>query len=218
MYELKSYSTVLLSASDEIIIEKSRFIGHSFHVKDVDQAEAIIKDTKKKYYDATHNCFAYILNEDMSIVKSNDDGEPSSTAGVPMLEIMKKSNITNTLIIATRYFGGIKLGASGLIRAYAKTAQIALKANRIVSKKVFTKIVLKIDYSLIGKIQKFLETKQIIYDTPNFTDKVEIVMYETDEKIIELQKELLDLTNANCKLDIGNKLYLDFVDGKYLKN
>jgi len=208
----------LLSASDEIIIEKSRFIGHSFHVEDVDQAEAIIKDTKKKYYDATHNCFAYILNEDMSIVKANDDGEPSSTAGVPMLEIMKKSNITNTLIIATRYFGGIKLGASGLIRAYAKTAQIALKANRIVSKKVFTKIVLEIDYSQIGKIQKFLETNQIIYDTPNFTDKVEVTMYETDEKIEELQKELLDLTNANCKLDIGNKLYLDFVDGKYMKN
>lgn len=215
---MKSYSTVLLSASDEIIIEKSRFIGHSFHVEDVDQAEAIIKDTKKKYYDATHNCFAYILNEDMSIVKANDDGEPSSTAGVPMLEIMKKSNITNTLIIATRYFGGIKLGASGLIRAYAKTAKIALEANRIVSKKVFTKIVLEIDYSLIGKIQKFLETKQIIYDTPNFTDKVEVAIYETDEKIKELQKELLDLTNANCKLDIGNKLYLDFVDGKYWKN
>ena len=215
---MKSYSTVLLSASDEIIIEKSRFIGHSFHVEDVDQAEAIIKDTKKKYYDATHNCFAYILNEDMSIVKANDDGEPSSTAGVPMLEIMKKSNITNTLIIATRYFGGIKLGASGLIRAYAKTAKIALEANRIVSKKVFTKIVLEIDYSQIGKIQKFLETNQIIYDTPNFTDKVEVTMYETDEKIEELQKELLDLTNANCKLDIGNKLYLDFVDGKYMKN
>ena len=215
---MKSYSTVLLSASDEIIIEKSRFIGHSFHVEDVDQAEAIIKDTKKKYYDATHNCFAYILNEDMSIVKANDDGEPSSTAGVPMLEIMKKSNITNTLIIATRYFGGIKLGASGLIRAYAKTAKIALEANRIVSKKVFTKIVLEIDYSLIGKIQKFLETKQIIYDTPNFTDKVGVAIYETDEKIKELQKELLDLTNANCKLDIGNKLYLDFVDGKYWKN
>ena len=215
---MKSYSTVLLSASDEIIIEKSRFIGHSFHVEDIDQAEAIIKDTKKKYYDATHNCFAYILNEDMSIVKANDDGEPSSTAGVPMLEITKKSNITNTLIIATRYFGGIKLGASGLIRAYAKTAKIALEANRIVSKKVFTKIVLEIDYSLIGKIQKFLETKQIIYDTPNFTDKVEVAIYETDEKIKELQKELLDLTNANCKLDIGNKLYLDFVDGKYWKN
>ena len=215
---MKSYSTVLLSASDEIIIEKSRFIGHSFHVEDIDQAEAIIKDTKKKYYDATHNCFAYILNEDMSIVKANDDGEPSSTAGVPMLEIMKKSNLTNTLIIATRYFGGIRLGASGLIRAYAKTAKIALEANRIVSKKVFTKIVLEIDYSLIGKIQKFLETKQIIYDTPNFTDKVEVAIYETDEKIKELQKELLDLTNANCKLDIGNKLYLDFVDGKYWKN
>lgn len=215
---MKSYSTVLLSASDEIIIEKSRFIGHSFHVEDVDQAEAIIKDTKKKYYDATHNCFAYILNEDMSIVKANDDGEPSSTAGVPMLEIMKKSNITNTLIMATRYFGGIKLGASGLIRAYAKTAKIALEANRIVSKKVFTKIVLEIDYSQIGKIQKFLETKQIIYDTPNFTDKVEVAIYETDEKIKELQKELLDLTNANCKLDIGNKLYLDFVDGKYMKD
>ena len=77
---------------------------------------------------------------------------------------------------------------------------------------------MEIDYSLIGKIQKFLETKQIIYDTPNFTDKVEVAIYETDEKIKELQKELLDLTNANCKLDIGNKLYLDFVDGKYWKN
>ena len=215
---MKSYSTVLSSASAEIVIEKSRFIGQSFHVEDLEETENIIKEVKKKYYDATHNCFAYIIGEDMSIAKASDDGEPSSTAGVPMLEVMKKLNLTNTLVIATRYFGGIKLGASGLIRAYAKTAKISLEANSIVNKDVFNRIILEIDYSLIGRIQKFLENNQIIYDAPVFTEKVEFILYAKDEKIEDLQKDILDITNANCKLVIGDKLYLNFVDGKYLKN
>ena len=215
---MKSYSTVLSSASAEIVIEKSRFIGQSFHVEDLEETENIIKEVKKKYYDATHNCFAYIMGEDMSIAKANDDGEPSSTAGKPMLEVMKKLNLTNTLLIATRYFGGIKLGASGLIRAYSKTAKIALDANSIVKKDVFNKIVLYIDYNLIGKMQKFLDNNQIIYDAPVFTEKVEFILYAKDEKIEDLQKDILDITNANCKLVIGDKLYLNFVDGKYLKN
>ena len=215
---MKSYSTVLSSASAEIVIEKSRFIGHSFHVEDIEETENIIKDVKKKYYDATHNCFAYIMGEDMSIAKANDDGEPSSTAGAPMLELLKKLNLTNTLVMATRYFGGIKLGASGLIRAYAKTAKISLEANSIVNKDVFNRIILEIDYSLIGRIQKFLENNQIIHDAPIFTEKVELNLYAKDEKIEGLQKDLLDITTANCKLVIGDKLYLNFVDGKYLKN
>ena len=215
---MKSYSTVLSSASAEIVIEKSRFIGQSFHVEDLEETENIIKEVKKKYYDATHNCFAYIIGEDRSIVKASDDGEPSSTAGVPMLELLKKLNLTNTLIMATRYFGGIKLGASGLIRAYAKTAKISLEANSIVNKDVFNRIILEIDYSLIGRIQKFLENNQIIHDAPIFTEKVELNLYVRDEKIEGLQKDLLDITNANCKLVIGDKLYLNFVDGKYLKN
>ena len=215
---MKSYSTVLSSASAEIVIEKSRFIGQSFHVEDLEETENIIKEVKKKYYDATHNCFAYIIGEDMSIAKASDDGEPSSTAGVPMLELLKKLNLTNTLVMATRYFGGIKVGASGLIRAYAKTAKISLEANSIVNKDVFNRIILEIDYSLIGRIQKFLENNQIIHDAPIFTEKVELNLYAKDEKIEGLQKDLLDLTNANCKLVIGDKLYLNFVDGKYLKN
>lgn len=215
---MKSYSTVLSNASAEIVIEKSRFIGQSFHVEDLEETENIIKEVKKKYYDATHNCFAYIMGEDMSIAKANDDGEPSSTAGVPMLEVIKKLNLTNTLVIATRYFGGTKLGASGLIRAYAKTAKIALDANSIVNKKVYNKLILNIDYGLVGKIQKYLENNQTIYDSPIFTEKVEFILYETEEKINVLQKDLLDLTNANCKLEVGDKVYLDFVDGKYLKN
>lgn len=215
---MKSYSTVLSSASAEIVIEKSRFIGQSFHVEDLEETENIIKEVKKKYYDATHNCFAYIIGEDMSIAKASDDGEPSSTAGVPMLELLKKLNLTNTLLMATRYFGGIKLGASGLIRAYAKTAKISLEANSIVNKDVFNRIILEIDYSLIGKMQKFLDNNQIIYDAPIFTEKVELNLYAKDEKIEGLQKDLLDITNANCKLVIGDKLYLNFVDGKYLKN
>ena len=135
-----------------------------------------------------------------------------------MLELLKKLNLTNTLVMATRYFGGIKLGASGLIRAYAKTAKISLEANSIVNKDVFNRIILEIDYSLIGRIQKFLENNQIIHDAPIFTEKVELNLYAKDEKIEGLQKDLLDITNANCKLVIGDKLYLNFVDGKYLKN
>lgn len=210
---MKEYNTVLKNSKDEIIIDKSKFIGYSFHINNVDEAESFIKEIKKKHYDATHNCYAYLLKDDMSIAKASDDGEPSSTAGIPMLEVLKKENITDTLIIATRYFGGIKLGAGGLVRAYTKTAKIAIESNIIVNKKIYQKILLEIDYNFLNKIQKYIEKNYIISDVPEFMEKVRISIYQKDEYLDDLKKDILNITNGDCDIKLLGNVYLDFIDG-----
>ena len=210
---LKEYNTVLKNSKDEIIIDKSKFIGYSFHINNVDEAESFIKEIKKKHYDATHNCYAYLLKDDMSIAKASDDGEHSSTAGIPMLEVLKKENITDTLIIATRYFGGIKLGAGGLVRAYTKTAKIAIESNIIVNKKIYQKILLEIDYNFLNKIQKYIEKNDIISNVPEFMEKVRINIYQKDEYLDDLKKDILNITNGDCDIKLSGNVYLDFIGG-----
>ena len=205
---LKEYNTVLKNSKDEIIIDKSKFIGYSFHINNVDEAESFIKEIKKKHYDATHNCYAYLLKD-----KASDDGEPSSTAGIPMLEVLKKENITDTLIIATRYFGGIKLGAGGLVRAYTKTAKIAIESNIIVNKKIYQKILLEIDYNFLNKIQKYIEKNDIISNVPEFMEKVRINIYQKDEYLDDLKKDILNITNGDCDIKLSGNVYLDFIGG-----
>lgn len=209
---MKEYSTVLGNSSGEIIIEKSKFIGYSFHIDSVAEAECFIKKIKKKHYDATHNCYAYLLNDDMSIAKANDDGEPSSTAGIPMLEVLKKENITNTLVVATRYFGGVKLGASGLVRAYTKTAKIAIESNEIVNKRIYIKILLEIDYSFFSKIQKYIEKNHIISDVPEFLEKVKMYVYQKEKYINDFKQDILNITNADCIIEFLEEVYLDFIN------
>lgn len=210
---MKDYKTVLGESMDEIIIDKSRFIGYSFYIQSQEQAEDIIKSIKKKHYDATHNCYAYILSDDMSIMKCNDDGEPSSTAGIPMLEVLKKENITNCLVIATRYFGGVKLGAGGLVRAYTKTAKIAIDSNTIVEKKIFTRLEITTSYNFTGKIQKFIENKDLISLPVEFSENVKFIIYENSKNISKLIQDLKDLTNGNCTIDEKGEHYLSFIDG-----
>ena len=129
------YKTLAKAGSDEIIIEKSRFIGYCAPVSSEEEALEFIEKIKKKHYDATHNVFAYVVGLDNNIQRYNDDGEPSGTAGVPILEVIKKEDLRNVVIVVTRYFGGIKLGTGGLIRAYTKGAKIALDAGIIIKKK-----------------------------------------------------------------------------------
>ena len=207
---MKSYSTVLLSASDEIIIEKSRFIGHSFHVEDVDQAEAIIKDTKKKYYDATHNCFAYILNEDMSIVKANDDGEPSGTAGAPMLDVLVKNNIKNICATVIRYYGGTKLGTGGLVRAYGGGVINALKNATLVERKDAFEIKLEIDYSLNGKIEYEIDKTNFIVNNIDYTDKLIYTIYVMQEHYSNFETWIANLTNGQFKIISSREKQLEF--------
>ena len=120
------YNTIKENASYEIVEKKSKFIGNVFYVESKEEAEKIIKEQKKKYHDARHNCWAYRVLDDNNVVeKSSDDGEPSGTAGAPMLNILSKENIVNTLVIVTRYFGGILLGTGGLVKAYSESTKLS---------------------------------------------------------------------------------------------
>src|SRR5699024_11106043 len=129
---LTQYYTIKESGTYEFTIQKSRFIGHIARIKNEEEAQLFIQKIKKQHYNATHNCSAYLIGEQDHIQKANDDGEPSGTAGIPMLEVLKKLSLKNTVVVATRYFGGIKLGAGGLIRAYGSITSETIKHIGIV--------------------------------------------------------------------------------------
>lgn len=127
---LENYYTVKPNGSEEVIIQKSRFIGYVRRCETEEEAHSFIQEIKKKHNDANHNCSAYMIGEHDLIQKANDDGEPSGTAGVPMLEVLKRKGLKDTAVVVTRYFGGTKLGAGGLIRAYSGTVSQAIEKNR----------------------------------------------------------------------------------------
>lgn len=154
---------------DEIVIEKSTFIGYAKPVKTEEEALTFIQEIKKKHRDATHNVPAYVLGENNEVQRCNDDGEPSGTAGVPVLEVIRKENLRDVAVVVTRYFGGIKLGTGGLVRAYTKGAKIALEAAGMIQQVLYQVMTLSVDYTLLGMLQNQLrlqryEVKETIYD------------------------------------------------------
>ena len=155
---MKNFKTI---ASGEIFtaeqeIKKSVFIAHVKHVETEESAREFLQEIKKKYFDATHNCSAWILGENGDKQKSNDDGEPGGTAGNPILDAIKKNELTNIAVVVTRYFGGIKLGAGGLIRAYSHTAALGIAAAKIVQMTAFKKISVTIEYPLLAQVENFI--------------------------------------------------------------
>ncbi|NLW25121.1 MAG: YigZ family protein [Clostridia bacterium] len=202
------YKTLAKAGSDEIIIEKSRFIGYCAPVSSEEEALEFIEKIKKKHYDATHNVFAYVVGLDNNIQRYNDDGEPSGTAGVPILEVIKKEDLRNVVIVVTRYFGGIKLGTGGLIRAYTKGAKIALDAGIIIKKKLHKIFELEIAYTLLGKVENELNQhgytiKEIIYD-----ELVHIFIYVPIDEGERFIKHITQWTNARFKIAEKDTQYL----------
>lgn len=190
--------TILESYTNKITINKSIFITNIFSVKTEDEVHTILKDIRKKYYDARHNCYAYILGDSQNIQKASDDGEPSKTAGYPMLNILKKRNMTNILAITTRYFGGIKLGAGGLIRAYGSSISEVLNISTTYHYENQIKIKLILDYSTYNTFLAKEFEINIIETT--FLDKVVLFIgIKTDI----LNHFIEDLDN----LLLGNKTY-----------
>ncbi|MBP5445774.1 MAG: YigZ family protein [Acholeplasmatales bacterium] len=177
---------------NEIIIEKSRFITYLKRVDSVDEANEYLLSIKKKHYDSTHQCYALIIND---IMRSNDNGEPSGTAGIPILEVLKKNEINNTICIVVRYFGGVKLGAGGLVRAYSSSCSEALKKASFLVKKEFKRYELLIDYSTYNNIIYLIKDKIISND---FTHNVKLIIDITDDSIIEKIKDI-SLGNALVK-------------------
>ncbi|QDI91830.1 YigZ family protein [Salicibibacter halophilus] len=179
----KSYYTIKHDDGYEQTIKKSRFIAYMRRVKDEDEAKAFIAEIKNQHRDAAHNCSAYVLGMGNEIQKANDDGEPSGTAGVPMLNVLIKQELKNTAVVVTRYFGGIKLGAGGLIRAYGNSVTEAITHIGIVQRQPVQKFIVTIAYDLLGKIENELRESSYTLLSIDYGTHVDIhVAVNIDDK------------------------------------
>ena len=200
----KSYNMIKEYGETFFIERKSRFISYAMPVYTEEEAISFLNKIRKKHYDATHNCYAYILGENSNIQRSSDDGEPSGTAGVPILEVLKKENLTNTIIIVTRYFGGIMLGAGGLIRAYTEGAVRAINAIGIVEVKPFSIYIINTDYSNLGKIQYESSNNNYIIKDVKYTDSVTITMLVPCNKKEQFHDNLNNWTQGEASIEYVN--------------
>ena len=185
----------IFSAAYEV--NKSKFMAHVRHVETEEEARDFVLMIRKKYFDATHNCSAWVLGERGDKQKSNDDGEPGGTAGNPILETIKKNELTNCAVVVTRYFGGIKLGAGGLIRAYSHTAALGLAAAKIVQMTLFKKFSLTLEYNFLATVENYLRNKKIRVVNSDYAAVVTLEILLLPTQVENFLSELNDLTAAN---------------------
>ena len=181
-------------------IKKSRFICHAKRVYSEEEARAFITAIKKEHYKATHNCSAFIIGERSEIKRTSDDGEPSGTAGVPMLGVLENHNLTNVCVVVTRYFGGIKLGAGGLIRAYAGSVALAVKEIGIVEIKEQAGIQIQMSYAQYQEYGNFLKEHNLMELETNFTDQVETIIFVDKEDKEAIKASLIEFFNGKITL------------------
>jgi uncharacterized YigZ family protein len=205
-----NYKTVKGQGEHEIVIQKSRFIAHVNRAETEEEAQNFIQHIKKIHWNATHNCSAYLIGEHNQIQKANDDGEPSGTAGVPILEVLKKRDLRDTVVVVTRYFGGIKLGAGGLIRAYGKATSEGLDAVGIVERKLMRVMETTIDYTWLGKVENELRGSIYQLKTIHYLDQVKIETYVNSGEEETFTAWMTELTNGQARIEQGEQLFLEF--------
>jgi uncharacterized YigZ family protein len=206
---LSHYYTVKTTGEHEIVIEKSRFISQISRAETEEEAQEFIQAIKKKHWNATHNCSAYLIGENDQIQKANDDGEPSGTAGVPILEVLKKRSLKDTVVVVTRYFGGIKLGAGGLIRAYGKSTSEGLNTVGVVERRLVQIMHVKVDYTWLGKLEKELRASVYPIKEIHYLDTVEIEVYVDEDKVQVFTEWMVELTNGQGRIEGGESVYLE---------
>lgn len=201
------YYTVDRFGSDEFIVDKSKFIGYIKPVSTDEEASEFVAEIKKKHWDATHNVHAYLIGEKYEIQRYSDDGEPSGTSGVPILDMLKKRNITNVCIVATRYFGGIKLGTGGLVRAYTKTANIAIDSVGLRKVDDFMMSIWQYEYSYHEKILHLLESYYHTIRDTEYTNVVKLELIADISQYDSLKNKIVEITSSN----------ISFLDEKIVK-
>ncbi|SER41036.1 uncharacterized protein, YigZ family [Gracilibacillus ureilyticus] len=206
---LDQYYTVKLQGCDEQIIQKSRFIGYVKRVETEEAAQQFIQEIKKKHADATHNCSAYMIGENDQIQKASDDGEPSGTAGVPILEVIKKRQLKDTAVVVTRYFGGIKLGAGGLIRAYAGTTSLAINTTGVVERKKMNQFLVTVDYTLLGKLENEIRHTEYLLDHIDYLEQVTLQIYVNSGEEDSFQQWIINMTNGTAHINQGDSKYIE---------
>lgn len=213
-----SYFTIQNFGKDEFEEKKSTFIGRAKRIYTEDEAKDFINQVKAEEKEARHNVYAYVIGENMGIQRYSDDGEPQGTGGIPVLDVIKKNEVTDIVIVVTRYFGGILLGKGGLVRAYSKGAAVSIKDAGIVEKVKGRCINFTVEYDALGKIQYLFEQNLWHIENIDYTDKVSLTMFCELDIISIVEKKVLEITNGNCKVikddenfyfKMDNRLYED---------
>lgn len=209
--------TVHKGGNAEIIEKKSRFIGEIFPVKSEEEAMEILEQVKKKYWDARHHCWAYVIGDDRIQERLSDDGEPSGTAGKPILEVIRGQQVCNLLVVVTRYFGGTLLGTGGLVRAYTEAAKQALSASTIITRTTGYKLRIETDYTGLGKIQYLLGQRKIPIVGSEYAEQVAITIYVSEEAEKEIVHQITEATNGQTGMERVRACSFAEVDGEMLE-
>ena len=195
-----SYLTLRKAGWDELIINKSRFIGYASPVASEAEALAFLQEIRTRPRDASHNCYAYTVGKNMGIMRYSDDGEPSGTAGLPMMEVIKKENVRNCCCVVTRYFGGVLLGAGGLLRAYTQGASAALKAAGIVEMVPTVSLLCEVSYSLWDRVQHQLQSMPVQLLSPEFTTAVSFTLLIREKDLESVMQDLVAITESHITM------------------
>lgn len=210
--EEKSYLAVYRGGQGEIIEKKSRFIASVLPVQTEEEALEFIADRKKKYWDARHNCYAYVIGVRQELQRCSDDGEPNGTAGRPMLDVLLKEGIHNAVVVVTRYFGGVLLGTGGLVRAYQKAVQEGLADSVLIEKRAGMLGRIRTDYNGVGKIQYILGQNQIAVVDSLYAADVEMQVVVPLEETGSIEKELMEGTNGKAEISWEEEVVFGIVD------
>ena len=213
---LPEYRTIYQGGEDEIVEKKSRFIATVIPVENEEEALEFIEKTKKKYWDARHNCFAYVIGERGQLARCSDDGEPAGTAGKPMLDVLLNEQVHDMAVVVTRYFGGVLLGTGGLVRAYQGAVKAALEQAKILEKYAGYLLVIRTDYNGLGKIQ-YLAAKQgaFILDT-RYSEDVIMRIVAKSEDTDGFLKKIQEATGGQASVGKSEELFFGLLDGEVI--
>lgn len=210
----QSYRIVYEGGTGEIVEKKSRFIATVFPVESEEEAAALIEQTKKKYWDARHNCYAYVIGANGEKQKCSDDGEPQGTAGRPMLDVLLAEEIKNVLVVVTRYFGGTLLGTGGLVRAYSSAVQKGIEGSVIVDKCPAIRMSVETDYNGIGKLQYIAASMNIAILDTEYTDKVIMKLLVPPDARGSLESKIMEATSAAAKMGDDGEVWYALLEDK----
>lgn len=210
------FKTVYEGGVGEITVKKSRFIATVCPALSEEAALETIEALKKKYWDASHNCSAYIIGTEPPLMRCSDDGEPSKTAGRPMLDILLAHELVNIVVVVTRYFGGTLLGTGGLVKAYQSAVQEGLQNSKIIQKELGIRVTITTDYNLIGKLQYYIAQEQLTILSSEYTDLVQLEVLVPPSRYQTFVKKVSELTNGTAILHESGQIYYTTLEGKLL--
>ena len=208
------YRLVYQGGEGEITEKKSRFIATVLPVSNEDEAASFVEAMKKKYWDASHNCSAYVIGERYEVQRYSDDGEPGGTAGKPMLDVLLGENLHDTAVVVTRYFGGTLLGTGGLVRAYSAAVKEGLSSSTIITRKRGVKLNLETDYTGLGKIQYIFRERNIAILDTEYTDQVALEALVPEEQLDKIKEEVTEATAGQANITESGPCFYAEINGK----